>query len=98
MEVAVADSAPSVKIITQEEVAGHNADGDLWLIIDGKVYDVSPYMAKHPGGQDILLENGGGKDATEPYTDADHTKRARELLKKYYVGDLAQWEKYRLQP
>ena len=53
------------------------------------MYDVSKYMDKHPGGSDLLKDNSGGKDATEDYEDADHTKRAREMLSKYYIGDLA---------
>ena len=55
------------------------------------MYDVSVYMAKHPGGKEILLENANGKDATEAYEEADHTKRAREMVTKYYIGDLAAW-------
>ena len=47
-------------------------------------------MASHPGGKDILLEHAGGKDATEAYTDADHTKRAREMVEKYYIGEFVQ--------
>ena len=46
-------------------------------------------METHPGGKDILLEYAGGKDATEAYEDADHSKRAKEMITKYYVGDFA---------
>ena len=77
------------KVLSTEEVAVHSQEGDLWVIIAGKVYDVSVYMKTHPGGADILLANANGQDATEAYEDADHTKRAREMIKKYYVGDLA---------
>ena len=45
-------------------------------------------MSSHPGGGDIMIENAGGIDASEPYEDADHTKRAREMLTKYYIGDI----------
>ena len=74
--------------ITLDEIKLHKEEGDCWLIIRGKVYDVSKYMEKHPGGSDLLLENSDGKDATSDYEDADHTKRAREMLNKYYIGDL----------
>ena len=52
---------------------------------------MSDYMAKHPGGFEIMIENAGGKDATEEYENADHTRRAKEMVKKYYIGDLAKW-------
>ncbi len=74
--------------ITMDELKLHNKDGDCWLCINDKVYDVSVYMAKHPGGSDLLLDNSHGKNATQPYEDADHSKRAREMLKTYYIGDL----------
>ena len=48
-------------------------------------------MEKHPGGADLLKDNSNGKDASQEYDDADHTKRAREMLNKYYIGDLAEW-------
>ena len=79
----------STKSYSTSEVALHNKDGDCWLVIEGKVYNVSEYMGKHPGGADIMVENSSGKDATEEYENADHTKRAREMLAKYYIGDLA---------
>ena len=81
--------AGEVRKISLDEVKLHHKDEDCWLIIKGKVYDVSSYMAKHPGGADLLKDNSNGKDATEDYEDADHTKRAREMLSKYYIGDLA---------
>jgi cytochrome b5 len=45
-------------------------------------------MEKHPGGFEIILENANGKDSTEEYDNADHSKRAKEMLLKYYIGDL----------
>ena len=82
------------RIVALDEVKAHSTDGDCWIIVRGKVYNVSDYMASHPGGADIILENANGKDATEEYDNADHTKRAREMLNKYYVGELAQWKYY----
>ena len=40
----------------------------------------------HPGGAEILIENSNGKDAFQEYEDADHTKRAREMLTAHYIG------------
>lgn len=42
-----------------EEVQEHQSNGDLWLVIDGKVYDVSDFMDEHPGGSDILMDVAG---------------------------------------
>jgi L-lactate dehydrogenase (cytochrome) len=45
------------------DVAKHNSKDDLWLIVHGKVYDLTEFAPEHPGGAKILLKYGG-KDAT----------------------------------
>ncbi|KAI4174093.1 MAG: hypothetical protein LQ343_002539 [Gyalolechia ehrenbergii] len=49
-----------------EEVAKHDNDGDCWVIIHGKAYDVTEFKEEHPGGKQIILK-WAGKDATETY-------------------------------
>lgn len=48
---------------TWEEVQKHNRTGDQWLVIERKVYNVSEWTKKHPGGH-RLLEHYIGEDAT----------------------------------
>eukprot|EP00040_Diaphanoeca_grandis_P010173 m.52121 g.52121 ORF g.52121 m.52121 type:complete len:512 (-) comp21545_c0_seq1:133-1668(-) len=47
-----------------KEVAKHNKEGDLWVTIQGNVYDLSSFADLHPGGTIPLLDYAG-KDATE---------------------------------
>jgi len=75
--------------ITMEELKKHNKMGDCWIRLGKKVYDVSNYMADHPGGYDMMLDNTNGVDATEEYELADHSKRARQMADTYYIGELA---------
>jgi cytochrome b involved in lipid metabolism len=77
----------SKKVFTLEEIAKHNTDGDLWLCIHGKVYDVTKFQEDHPGGLDTLLEQAG-KDATEEFEETFHSKRARDQIGQFFVGDL----------
>ncbi|MQL93792.1 hypothetical protein Taro_026448, partial [Colocasia esculenta] len=55
----------TVKTYTKAEVSVHNSKKDCWIIIKDKVYDVTPYVEEHPGG-DAILTNAGG-DATEGF-------------------------------
>jgi Cytochrome b5-like Heme/Steroid binding domain len=34
----------------------HNKPGDLWIIIDSKVFDISKFAALHPGGENVLFD------------------------------------------
>jgi len=51
------------QIISRSDVGKHNRDGDLWVIINDKVYDLTKFSAEHPGGKDIIVKYAG-KDAT----------------------------------
>lgn len=56
------------KTFTKEEVAQHNKDGDVWVIIDGGVYDLSKFAKLHPGGKAAILHpEVAGKDATDQF-------------------------------
>ncbi|KIJ70611.1 hypothetical protein HYDPIDRAFT_105350 [Hydnomerulius pinastri MD-312] len=54
--------------LSLEDVAQHNKEGDLWMVIDSKVYDVSRFADLHPGGPDVLFAPSvAGKDATDAF-------------------------------
>ncbi|CAA7267133.1 unnamed protein product [Cyclocybe aegerita] len=61
-------ASKELKVFTRDEVVKHNKDGDLWIIIDAKVYDISRFKNLHPGGASVLLdEEIAGQDATEAF-------------------------------
>ncbi|KAH8994428.1 FMN-dependent dehydrogenase-domain-containing protein [Lactarius akahatsu] len=59
-------SAPSAKPISGKVVAQHNSRESCWIIVHGKVYDVTEFLDEHPGGSKIILKYAG-KDATHEY-------------------------------
>ena len=74
-------------MITRAELAKHAKDGDCWLLIDGKVYDVSSFVGEHPGGQGAILLNAGNDDnASDNFHDAEHSKKALKSLEDYFIG------------
>ncbi|KAL0412268.1 UNVERIFIED_CONTAM: cytochrome [Sesamum latifolium] len=70
-----------------EEVVKHDQKGDCWLIISGKVYDVTAFLEEHPGGDEVLV-NASGKDATDDFEDVGHSDDAREKMKEFYTGEI----------
>uniref|UniRef100_A0A0A9WG55 Cytochrome b5 n=1 Tax=Lygus hesperus TaxID=30085 RepID=A0A0A9WG55_LYGHE len=58
---------------------------DAWIVIYGKVYDVTSYLMSHPGGPDPILLSAG-TDATADFEDIYHSVSAREQLQEFYIG------------
>ena len=61
-----ASSSDSAGGFTVEEVKKHNTKDDCWVIIDGKVLDVTSFLPDHPGGEKAILLYAG-RDATEEF-------------------------------
>lgn len=72
------------KYITEEELKRHNKAGDLWISIQGKVYDVSNWVNDHPGGE-VPLMNLSGQDVTDAFI-AFHPGTAWKHLDRLFTG------------
>ncbi|KAF6258879.1 cytochrome b5-like heme/steroid binding domain-containing protein [Scenedesmus sp. NREL 46B-D3] len=73
------------KTFTLDECKKHTSDKDCWLVVHGKVYNVTDFLEEHPGGYDIILTSAG-KDSTQDFEEIGHSNSARELLEKYLIG------------
>lgn len=76
-----------LKKFTVAEVAKHNTDRDLWLIIHNKVYDFSGYARCHPGGAQIFYDCAG-KDASKEWDESEHPFWANGQLKAKLIGEI----------
>ncbi len=92
-------STKSIKVseneteFTMDEISRHHTIDDLWMVIDGGVYDLTPFANKgkdgHPGGFEILVAYGGS-DGTAEYHFISHSKFATRMLNRYRIGKVAQ--------
>lgn len=71
--------------ITLEEVRQHRTEEDAWMVLHGKVYNITPYLRYHPGGADILMK-AAGKDGTLLFNKYHPWVNAAALLEKCLVG------------
>ncbi|KAI0714227.1 oxidoreductase [Fomitopsis betulina] len=79
-----------IRIFTAEDVAAHSTVESCWVSRDGKVYDVTNFLADHPGGDDLIL-NYAGKDVGEIMRDPaehDHSDSAYDMLDECLIGRL----------
>uniref|UniRef100_A0A023GCB0 Putative cytochrome b5 ixodes scapularis cytochrome b5 n=1 Tax=Amblyomma triste TaxID=251400 RepID=A0A023GCB0_AMBTT len=80
---------------TLQDVCQHCHHNDCWIVIHNRVYDVTNFLNKHPGGEEILWEHAG-RDATLAFTGTGHTLEAVSLLQQYCIGILVEEEQLSL--
>ncbi|XP_004287474.1 PREDICTED: cytochrome B5-like protein [Fragaria vesca subsp. vesca] len=81
-----AKAEKTAKIYTKAEVALHNKRTDCWVIIKNKVYDLTPYVEVHPGGDAILAH--AGDDSTIGFYGPQHASLVYDMVHEFYIGDL----------
>ncbi|KAI0426160.1 mitochondrial cytochrome-like protein b2 [Xylaria sp. FL1042] len=74
-----AKDTPNGRPVSVEEIAAHQSLDDLWLVIDGVVYDFSEFAPEHPGGVSVLLQHAG-RDATAAYSEFHSPSLVRTTL------------------
>uniref|UniRef100_A0A8B9NXS0 Cytochrome b5 heme-binding domain-containing protein n=1 Tax=Accipiter nisus TaxID=211598 RepID=A0A8B9NXS0_9AVES len=81
-----------LQLFTWEEIRSHNGRGqsrEQWLVIDRKVYDVSRFSKRHPGGSRVI-SHYAGQDATDAFVAFHNDKTlVKKYLKSLLIGELA---------
>mmetsp|Transcript_28054 Transcript_28054/g.58224 ORF Transcript_28054/g.58224 Transcript_28054/m.58224 type:complete len:517 (+) Transcript_28054:13-1563(+) len=78
-----------MKSISSSELSHHGKPGDMWLAIDGFVYDVSKFARVHPGGAKVL-EQLAGQDVTTEF----YELHRQNVLAKYERLKVGTFEPY----
>uniref|UniRef100_A0A8W8JET7 Flavohemoprotein b5/b5R n=1 Tax=Magallana gigas TaxID=29159 RepID=A0A8W8JET7_MAGGI len=73
--------------VDAEELAKHNQINDAWIALRGKVYNITPYMEYHPGGEEELMR-GAGIDGTQLFDEVHKWVNYESMLEKCFVGKL----------
>ena len=66
----------------REEIEKHNAQGNCWIVINGKVYDATSVLEWHPGGKAPIMAHAGKvhADTTEEF-ESIHDDYAEQKLR-----------------
>ncbi len=82
-------STTQISAFTLADIAIHATDSDCWTTIDGNVYNLTQFIAEHPGGKRAIM-GICGKDGSADFHEA-HGKGGRgeiAVFAKYKVGVL----------
>src|SRR5262245_60846494 len=95
-EISIPSSTPlstatstALTTYTLAHVAKHPNATSCWSAVNGKVYDLTSWISKHPGGSQAILSICG-KDGSEAFN-AQHGGSAQpvQVLQTFYLGELA---------
>ena len=75
--------------VSMAEVAKHNKEKDCWIVVKGVVYNVTNFLADHPGGKKAILMYAG-KDATAEFEMLHKPDIIVKYGKEFKVGPLSQ--------
>jgi fatty acid desaturase len=81
------------RIFTADEVALHNKLDDCFVVVHGKVFDVTDFLGRHPGGAQALAKEGrAGQDVTSHFVRIGHSDDAKKILSGMQIGILSDLE------
>ncbi|KAF3856499.1 hypothetical protein F7725_017222 [Dissostichus mawsoni] len=88
--VQTIEKTSAFPIISQEEVTTHRSlEHGVWVTYKGGVYDITEFVAMHPGGDKILLAAGGALEPFWALYAVHNQEHVLEMLSEYKVGELS---------
>ncbi|KAK5118752.1 hypothetical protein LTR85_007958 [Meristemomyces frigidus] len=72
--------------ITVDELRKHDKEDAPWFVVNGEVYDGTPFLQGHPGGASSIT-SAAGLDSTDEFM-AIHSETAKGMMKDYHIGSL----------
>lgn len=80
---------PALPTFTAAQVAEHNTADDIWVSYRGGVYDVTNFLAHHPGGTTkLMLAAGGSLDPFWNLYKQHLAGNVQTLLEQHRIGNL----------
>jgi cytochrome b involved in lipid metabolism len=68
-----------------QDVMSHNRPTDAWTAVNGRVYDITNFLNRHPGGYSVIAR-AIGKDGTEIFKDGHPYSNSASTLARFEIG------------
>lgn len=74
--------------ISTQDLAKHNSQSDCWVVYNGKIYDITSYLPRHPGTAGRIAPYCGTTDFQQAFTRQHGTSKVSLLMKVgTFIGD-----------
>ena len=73
--------------VSKDQLKQHNSEQDCWTSINGKVFNITPYINFHPGGVDEIMKCAG-RDGTVLFNKYHSWVNADRMLENCMIGML----------
>ncbi|KAG0504993.1 hypothetical protein M758_N003300 [Ceratodon purpureus] len=97
------DGIAGNKLVSLAEIGKHKSESDLWVVVDGVVYDISRFVDTHPGGVEVILEYMHLKDVgklmrgeegdTPSSHSHSHSNYAFRMLQQFRIGLVTEFQR-----
>jgi cytochrome b involved in lipid metabolism len=74
--------------LTAAEVSKHDSSNDCWSIVRGKVYDLTSFVSRHPGGQGEIKAICGRDGSSSFLSEHSGDSQANSQLSSFVLGEL----------
>ncbi len=81
-------TATSASGITITELATHNSRSDCWIVYQKKVYDITSFLPRHPGGINAIARHCGTQGFENAFVQQHGTSKVSMMMKvTTFIGD-----------
>lgn len=78
---------PQYVKVTKDDLKAHKSIDDCWTCINGKVFNITPYLKFHPGGVQEIMKCAG-RDGTSLFNKYHSWVNVDRMLEKCLIGIL----------
>ncbi|KAI7331031.1 Nitrate reductase [Hortaea werneckii] len=72
--------------ISIHDLRKHDKEDAPWFVVNGEVYDGTPFLKEHPGGAQSII-SAAALDSTDEFM-AIHSETAKAMMPDYHIGSL----------
>ncbi|RLN48142.1 hypothetical protein BBJ28_00001778 [Nothophytophthora sp. Chile5] len=86
------DTRVRKEAIRWDEVKRRNKAGEVLLVMQGMVLDITRWIPEHPGGSVLIAQEAMNVDSTVMFEIYHSSRQSFRYLKQFYIGEIAEFD------